>query len=853
MKGRGSSGRQNSADGSASLPFWSTLPTPLLQNLHTSPQGLSSEEALLRLNRHGANRLNPKARSDALALLLAQFKSPVILILIFAAGLSIFVGESTNAIIIMIIVAVSGLLGFWQERGATRAVDRLLALVQIRARASRDRQAVDVPVEEIVPGDVVALVAGDTIPADCLILEAKDLFVDEATLTGEAYPVEKMPGPVPPETPLAKRSNCLFMGTHVVSGTGTVVVVHTARDTELGKIHESLRLRPPETDFERGVRRFGYMLMEVTLVLVIAIFGVNVYLKRPVLDSLLFSLALAVGLTPQLLPAIVSVNLAQGAQRLAKAKVIVKRLDSIENFGSMTVLCCDKTGTLTEGVVRLHAALSADGNENEKVRLYACLNASFETGFYNPIDDALRSQLKCDVSAYSKLDEVPYDFVRKRLTVLVSGGGTPLIITKGALANVLAVCSWAEVSNGAVLNMDQVREELERRFEEFSRQGYRVLGLAYRLAVNVKTISVSSEEGMTFLGFLVFFDPPKQGIMETVKRLNDLGISLKVISGDNRLVVRHLGEQLGMENREIITGPDLHLTSNQALVKRAAEVDLFAEIEPNQKERIIIALKQGGNVVGFMGDGINDAPALHTSDVGISVDGAVDTAKEAADIVLLEKDLGVLLQGVRLGRTTFANTLKYVFMATSANFGNMFSMASSSAFLSFLPMLPKQVLLTNLMTDFPEMTISTDNVDDEMVQKPQRWNLSFIRKFMVAFGLLSTLFDFATFGVLLLVLNATTEEFRTGWFVESVISASLIVLVIRSRRPFFRSKPGKYLVLATVAVAVVVLVLPFTSLGRLFGFASLPVSFLLFLFGVVACYVLLAEIAKTFFYRWVRA
>jgi Mg2+-importing ATPase len=357
---------------------------------------------------------------------------------------------------------------------------------------------------------------------------------------------------------------------------------------------------------------------------------------------------------------------------------------------------------------------------------------------------------------------------------------------------------------------------------------------------------------MTFMGFLVFFDPLKEGIMETVKRLKDLGVSLKVISGDNRLVVQHLGEQLGLENRGMITGTDIHQTSNQALVKRAAEVDLFAEIEPNQKERIIIALKQGGSVVGFMGDGINDAPALHTSDVGISVDGAVDTAKEAADIVLLEKDLGVLVQGVKLGRITFANTLKYVFMATSANFGNMFSMASSSAFLSFLPMLPKQVLLTNLMTDFPEMTISTDEVDDEMVQKPQRWNLGFIRKFMMVFGLLSTLFDFATFAVLLVVLNATTEQFRTGWFVESVISASLIVLVIRSRRPFFRSKPGKYLVLATVAVAVVVLALPFTGLGRLFGFASLPAPFLLFLVGVVACYVVFAEIAKRLFYRWVR-
>ncbi|MDM7998935.1 MAG: magnesium-translocating P-type ATPase [Dehalococcoidia bacterium] len=852
MKGRGPRGRQSSADGLTNLPFWSTPPASLLQDLHTSVQGLSSEQARVRLSRYGANLLKPKARSDAPAILLSQFKSPVVLILIFAAVLSLFLHDSTDAIIIITIVALSSLLGFWQEHRASRSIERLLAIVRVTARAVRDGQAAEVPIEEVVPGDVVMLAAGDAIPGDCFILEAKDLFVDEAPLTGEAYPVEKAPGIVPPETPLARRSNCLFLGTHVISGTGKAIVVHTGRESEFGNIYQRLRLRPPETDFERGVRRFGYMLMEVTLVLVIAIFGINVYLNRPVLDSLLFSLALAVGLTPQLLPAIVSVNLAHGAQQLARAKVIVKRLASIENFGSMTVLCSDKTGTLTEGVVKLHVAVGADGNESEKLRLLAYLNAFYETGFNNPIDDALRSELKRDVSDYAKLDEVPYDFVRKRLTVLVSHGGSQLMVTKGAMPNVLAACSSVEGRDGAILGVDQMRDVLQQRFQEFSDRGYRVLGLAYREAVGVTTITQSSEVGLTFLGFLVFFDPPKPEIVRTIEQLNDLGVSLKVISGDNRLVVQRLGEQLGLSHQEVLTGPDIRQMSNEALTKRAAEVALFAEIEPNQKERIIVALKQGGSVVGFIGDGINDAPALHAADVGISVDGAVDTAKEAADIVLLEKDLGVLLQGVRMGRRTFANTLKYVFMATSANFGNMFSMASSSAFLGFLPMLPKQVLATNLMTDFPEMTISTDNVDDEMVQKPQRWNLTFIRRFMLAFGLLSTLFDFATFGVLLLALHATTEQFRTGWFVESAISASVIVLVIRSRKPLFRSRPGRYLVLATIGVAAVVLALPFTGLGRLFGFVSLPASFLLFLLGVLACYVVCAELAKWLFYRWVR-
>ncbi|MGZ3605723.1 MAG: magnesium-translocating P-type ATPase, partial [Thermodesulfobacteriota bacterium] len=798
--------------------FWSVSSLELLQQLQTTPQGLTSDEVRQRLLRYGSNLLKPKKKSDALTLLFAQFKSPIILILIFAAGLSFFLHNPIDATIILVIVLVSGFLGFWQERGAVNAVEKLYAIVQIKTTVVRDGDSKEIPLEEVVPGDIVFIKARDVIPGDCLLLESKDLFVDEAALTGETYPVEKSIGILPPGTPLSQRTNSLFMGTHVVSGSARAVVIRTGKETEFGKVSERLKLRPPETEFEHGVRRFGYLLMEVTLVLVIAIFAINVYFARPILESFLFALALAVGLTPTLLPAIISINLAHGAKRMALNKVIVKRLASIENFGSMNVLCSDKTGTLTEGVVKLHSALNLDGHESEKVLLYAFLNASYETGFMNPLDEAIRNYRPFDLSRYKKLDEVPYDFIRKRLSILVSKGDTHLMVTKGALSNVLGACSSAEMTEGKIVDIITVKEQVQKHFEEFSGKGFRTLGIAYKDVGSDAVITREQEAGMTFLGFLILFDPPKTGITETIKELKHLGVSLKIITGDNRLLAANVSQQVELLNPHILTGGDLHQMSDEALLKRVNEVDVFAEVEPNHKERIILALKKAGHVVGYMGDGINDASALHIADVGISVDSAVDVAKEAADIVLLEKDLNVLVQGVREGRMTFANTLKYVFMASSANFGNMFSMAGASLFLPFLPLLPKQILLTNLLTDFPEMTIATDSVDRELVEKPRRWNIQFIRNFMMTFGLLSSVFDYLTFGVLLLILHATTDQFRTGWFIESVISASVTVLVIRTRKSFFRSKPGKYLLIATLLIVVVTIIFPFTPLAQLLGF-----------------------------------
>ncbi len=814
--------------------------------LDAAETGLDEKEAQKRLRQYGANLLKPRKKSYPILLLLAQFNSPIILLLVFASGLSFYLHEVTGASIILTIIFISGLLGFWQERRAADAVAGLLAIIQIKASVLRGGIHKDVLMEHVVPGDIIALRAGDIVPADSRILQSKDLFVNEATLTGETYPAEKMPGILDRDTPLSKRSNCLFMGTNVVSGTARAVAVHTGTDTQFGRVSQRLQVREPETEFERGVKHFGYLLLEVTMLLVVAIFAINVYLARPIVDSFLFSLALAVGLTPQLLPAIISINLAHGARQMASHKVIVKRLASIENFGSMNILCTDKTGTLTEGTVKMHSALDLEGKESEEVFLLAYVNAFFETGFNNPIDQAILSYGKPDVSGFKKIDEVPYDFVRKRLSILASSGSQHTIVTKGALANVLEVCTSAMMAR-EVVDISLVKDRISARFQELSSKGFRVLGLA-RKTVETDAVLDRDEKEMTFLGFLVFFDPLKEGIGQTIHDLSQLGISLKIITGDNRLVATNISKQVGLLGDRILTGPEISRESNEALQKLVQEIDVFAEVEPNQKERLILALRKSGCVVGYMGDGINDASALHAADIGLSVDSAVDVAKEAADIVLLEKDLNVLKQGVMEGRKTFSNTMKYVFMATSANFGNMFSMALLSLFLPFLPLLPTQVLLTNLLTDLPEMTIAGDRVDPELVSQPRRWSIGFIRNFMVTFGLLSSLFDFLTFGALLFLLHANVDQFRTGWFIESVVSASFVVLVIRTRRPFFSSRPSSSLMVVTLLVGLFTIILPFSPLSEPFGFTKISAYYLAVVLVIVGIYIVAAELVKKVFY-----
>jgi len=843
--------KSNSKSDKTRNTFWNVPADQQLKQLKTRVQGLSNKEAKQRIKRYGANRLNNKKQTGNLQLFLAQFKNSIILILLFATGLSFYLHDRLDAAIILTIVLISGLLGFWQEKGAASAIEKLLEIVQIKVCVLRGGVATEIASENLVPGDIVLLKAGDVIPGDCLILETDNLFVDEAILTGESFPVEKMPGVVPADTALSQRTNALWMGTHVQSGDATALVVATGQATEFGKLSLRIKLKAPETEFERGIRRFGYLLMEITLILVMLIFAVNVYLEKAVLDSFLFALALAVGLTPQLLPAIISINLAHGAKRMAEQKVIVKQLASIENFGSMNVLCSDKTGTLTEGTVHLRGGFDLSGNASDKVALYAYLNSVYETGFSNPIDEAIRQFRQFDIKDYKKLAEIPYDFYRKRLSLLISKQGENILITKGALTNIVDVCSEVENADGTLTPIALATDQIQQRYEEYSRQGFRTLGLAYKPMDALARIDKTDEAGMRFLGFLLFFDPPKADCAETIQQLRSLGVTLKIITGDNHLVAATVSKQLGLAEHEILTGPEIEQMSGRALMNKVANVDLFAEVEPNQKERIIIALKKAGFVVGYMGDGINDVSALHAADVGISVDSAADIAKQTAEIVLLEKDLAVLVQGVREGRITFANTLKYVFMATSSNFGNMFSMAGASLFLPFLPLLPKQILLTNLLTDFPEMTIASDNVDADMVSQPRRWDIKFIRKFMITFGFVSSLFDFMTFG-LLLWLHVPVEQFRTAWFVESVVSAALIVFVVRSSKPFFSTRPGKYLVAATLTIVAVTLALPYTPIAPLIGFEPLPLHLLGLLGVIVMLYISTAEIAKHIFYRLVK-
>src|SRR5450432_1014097 len=829
--------------------YWNLTSENAFKMLSCSDKGLSASEAETRIQRYGLNTFKANSASSAFILFLSQFKSPVTILLIAAALLSMALGDFTDASIILVIILVSSFLGFWQEKGAANAIAELLKMVQIRCRILRDGSDSEWPVEKVVPGDIIILSAGDVIPGDSLILDSKELFIDEAAFTGESYPVEKNAGILPADTPMPKRSNSLLMGSHVISGKARALVMKTGKTTEFGKISDRLRIRPSETDFERGIRRFGYMLMEITLILVIIIFAINVVLHKPALDSFLFSLALAVGLTPQLLPAIITVNLATGARAMAKKKVIVKRLSSIENFGSMNILCSDKTGTITEGKVTVKDALDINGNHSEKTLLYAGLNASMQQGFHNPIDEAICAIYKSPPTPYIIQSEIPYDFIRKRLTIQVRNGKENFAITKGALNSVLEICDQAETGKGELISIESNRARISDQYQQLSTAGFRVLGVAYKVSSNDINFTRDQEKQMIFLGFITLFDPPKKHVGETLDKLKHLGVQLKLITGDNALVAGSIARQIGISNPVVLTGAQIRQMSDGAVMQQGVKTDIFAEVEPNQKERIILCLKKAGNVVGFMGDGINDAPALHAADVGISVDTAVDVAKEAADIVLLNQDLNVLSAGIVAGRKTFANTMKYIFMATSANFGNMFSMAGASLFLPFLPLLPKQILLTNLLTDFPEMTIATDRVDAISAEKPHRWDIKFIQRFMIVFGLLSSVYDYLTFAVLLFFMKANEKVFQTGWFVESVVSATLIVLVVRTRLPFFKSLPGKYLSIATSLIVLFVLILPFTPLASLFGFVSLPLSFYGWMLLIVAAYIISAEIAKRWFFR----
>jgi Mg2+-importing ATPase len=818
--------------------------------------GLSSSEALARLARYGPNEVRESARFSRLRVLWNQLRSPLLLLLVFAALASALTGAWTDALIVVAIVIASAGIGYSREYTAQAAARRLRARIQTRAQVVRDGEPVWIPVATVVPGDAVLLSAGSIVPGDGVIVEATGLYVDEAALTGESFPVAKQVATeaeraeregATPSLPLDPRTS-VFLGTNVRSGTASIRVVHTGRDTRFGAIAQRLTLRPPETEFDRGIRHFGYLLASAMLILVLVIFAANVILGRAPVETLLFSIALAVGLSPELLPAILSVNLARSAREMAQGGVLVRRLGAIENLGSMDVLCTDKTGTLTEGVVEVEGAYGPDGQGAPAVLELASWNAALQTGLANPLDEAILRAHRPDSTRLEKLAEAPYDFVRKRVSVLVRAPGGTLLVTKGAFASVLPAC--VRLPDGAPLDA-AARSRLEERYRTWSARGVRVLGVATRRFGAPAGFERADEADLEFAGFLTFLDRPKQGVAEAIESLGALGVSIKVITGDSRLVAEHVVSSVGLRCDTVLTGGELDALHDEALWRMAERTDLFAEVDPNQKERIILSLKKTGHVVGFLGDGINDAPAMHAADTSLSVETAVDVAREAADFVLLERHLDVVRRGIEAGRRTFANTLKYILTTTSANLGNMASMAVASLFLPFLPLLAGQILLNNFLSDIPAIGLADDRVDPELVDRPRRWDMRFVGRFMIEFGILSSLFDFLTFAVLLLAFAAGPTLFRTGWFVESLLTELVIALVVRTRRPFFRSRPGTLLVVTTAGVIVLALALPFLPFAGTLGFAPLPLALLPVLGGITLLYVAASELVKARFYRGV--
>ncbi len=856
--------KTGSPDGSAhargtpsSIPaYWSRPATELLRGLGTQDEGLSSRQVAARLRRWGANTVESEVAAGPWPLLRRQVSSPLVIILLLGAAISLGLKEWTEALIILAVVSGSVLLGTAQEYRASAAMAALRRRLALNTRVWRDGALRTLPASALVPGDVIELSAGNLVPADGVILGATDFLVTEASLTGEPFPVEKQGGVAPADAPLGARRNCVFLGTSVRSGTARVLVVETGRRTAFGAVAASLSGAEEDTEFSRGLRHFGYLLLRVMLLTVVFVLVVNQVLARPVIESLLFAVALAVGLSPELLPAIVSVTLSHGARAMAQRGVIVRRLEAIENLGSMDVLCTDKTGTLTAGVIELSDAVDAKGGASAKVRDLAFLNAALETGIENPLDAALiAAGRRAGLSAPTqrKIDEIPYDFIRKRLTIVVEDEADAtrhLIVTKGAMASVLAICTTVRVGDDSLpLDADRL-SQLDAFCQRKGGEGFRVLALATRRTAAQPDYGHADEQGMTLEGFLLFFDPPKPQAVQTVQELAALGITVKVVTGDSRHVALHVGRAIGLDVQAMLTGEEITGLSDEALWQRAEHTALFVEVDPQQKERIVRALQHSGHAVGYLGDGINDAPALRAADVGISVDGAVDVARESADIVLLRPDLDVLRTGVEEGRRTFANTLKYIRITTSANFGNMMSMAVATPVLPFLPLAAKQILLNNFMSDLPSVSVSTDQVDREHIVRAQRWDVREVQRFMIVFGLLSSVFDLITFGLLLWVFQADESTFRTTWFLVSLMTELAVVLVLRTARPAWQSRPSPLLLWLTLAVLVLACSLPYVRpVASLFGFVALPITLLGSALGVVLVYILSTEAVKRWFYK----
>lgn len=833
--------------------WWLNSLNDTLLYLGVDNTGLSEENASLRLQKFGDNRFVNRNTKPIWRQLLSRFRNPLILLLLFASGVSAFMGEISNFVIISVLVFFSVLLDFFQEHKAGKAADQLRQSVSVHTSVLRDGQTKNFPVSKIVPGDIVLLSAGDMIPADGRVLDAKDFFVKQALLTGETYPVEKHSGEVNSDTnDITEASNAVFMGTSVISGSAKVLIVNTGLNTAMGAIADNLNLSPPPNSFEIGTEKFGILIMRMTVLLVLFVLLVNAILLKPWLDSFLFAVALAVGLTPELLPMVISVTLSRGAMMMAKKKVIVKQLSSIQNLGSMDTLCTDKTGTLTEAKIKLEKHVNPEGKTDQRVLELAYLNSFFETGLKSPLDEAILEHEEISVKLWTKIDEVPFDFERRRVSVLLDQSETKkrMLVVKGAPEEIIRLCTNYETEKESIQPVDKnALEKIRTVYTSLEKEGFRVLGIAWREEnLEHKHAVVSDETELTLSGFAAFLDPPKESAKTALSALNEIGVVVKIITGDSELVTQHVCTELEIPIQGILTGKELETMDDSALIIQVESTNLFCRMNPSQKNRIILALKQRGHVVGYLGDGVNDAPSLHSADVGLSVDSAVDVAKEAADMILLDHDLRVLYDGVQEGRRTFGNIMKYIMMGTSSNFGNMFSMAGAALFLPFLPMLPTQILLNNFLYDLSEVPIPLDEVDKEELKFPRVMDISFIRNFMLTIGPISSAFDFLTFYVMLTILNANEALFQTGWFVESLCTQVLVIFIIRTKGNPLKSRPHRLLAIVSLSVAAIGAFLPFTSVGTYFGLVPPPLEFYLILASMVVIYLVIVESVKRIFY-----
>jgi P-type Mg2+ transporter len=821
-----------------------------------SAAGLSSQEAADRLKQFGPNEPAAKKRGGPLVELLQLFLNPLVVILLIAAGASFVLGDKTDAIVILVIICLGVAINFVQTYRSQKAIDKLRENVTPTATIIRDGNWQEIKRREVVPGDLVRLSAGDLVPADAKLLEARDLYVQQSALTGESLPVEKEAkvregqSSTGPDAP-----NLVFLGTSVVSGTAIAEILKTGPQTIFGAIAERLVMRPEETDFERSMKQFGMLITRTVFFLVLFILVVRVATHKNAFESFVFAVALAVGLTPEFLPMISSVTLARGAVRMARQQVVVKRLPAIQNFGTIDIFCSDKTGTLTTGQMILNSSVDYLGHPSDKPLALAYINSKIETGIRSPLEVAVLKIDREDADAYTKRDEIPFDFDRRRLSVVVQKKNDPaakvLLITKGAPEGILSVCEFYEADGRVIPLVPDALQRCRSTFDELSAQGFRLLASAYREIDARERYTKGDEKSLILAGYLAFADPPNPDAAESLAALKRDGVEVKILTGDNELVARHVCEQVGLTNPTIILGDDLEHTTDTALQHLAEEATVFARVSPMQKHRIIHALKLRGHVVGYMGDGINDAPSLRAADVGISVSTAVDVAREAAEIILLKPGLDVLHQGIVEGRRASANVLKYLLMGTSSNFGNMFSMAGASIFLKFLPMLPTQILLNNFLYDAAQITIPTDNVDEEYVRKPRRWSMKLIRDFMLYIGPISSIYDFLTFFVLLHYFHAGETEFHTGWFVESLATQTLVLFIIRTMGNPLKSRPSVPLAITTILIVIAGIALPYSPLAIQLGFTPLPAPFFAFLAISTVTYLALVEVAKRrLFARW---